>query len=197
MAKIKTKCCICGKEIYRWPYQIRQSDVCCSKACLYAHNSGRISATRANLINKKYGMLTVLEFAGTRKGHALWKCRCDCGNETFVTTGLLNYGATRSCGCLSRRRGSDHPNYRKGFNVTPHGYKEIPITGSTSAHRYKSEHRTIVENMLGRKLKSNEVIHHINQNKLDNRPENLVVMTRSEHAALHAKIRRETNNAKD
>lgn len=42
-------------------------------------------------------------------------------------------------------------------------------------------HRRIMENHLGRKLTSNEVVHHINGDKLDNRLENLVVVTRSEH----------------
>ena len=41
----------------------------------------------------------------------------------------------------------------------------------------------------GRYLKENEVVHHINENKLDNRPENLEVMTASEHIKLHANKR--------
>ena len=29
-------------------------------------------------------------------------CKCDCGNETIVVGGRLNYGTTKSCGCLKR-----------------------------------------------------------------------------------------------
>lgn len=47
------------------------------------------------------------------------------------------------------------------------------------------EHRLIVERILGRKLKYKEQIHHINGDKTDNRPENLVVLTNSEHQKLH------------
>lgn len=31
----------------------------------------------------------------------VWKCKCDCGNTTFVVTNSLNTGNTKSCGCIS------------------------------------------------------------------------------------------------
>jgi hypothetical protein len=51
---------------------------------------------------------------------------------------------------------------------------------------YVLEHRVVVENSIGRMLKENEVVHHINEDKKDNRLENLQIMTRSEHASHHA-----------
>lgn len=61
-------------------------------------------------------------------------------------------------------------------------YKAIKVDGVK--HDY---HRWLMEQELGRKLRSDEVVHHINENKLDNDINNLEVLSKSEHARLHAK----------
>lgn len=47
--------------------------------------------------------------------------------------------------------------------------------------------RIVMEQKLGRKLGKNQVVHHINEDTMDDRPENLQVMTNSEHSSYHAK----------
>ena len=47
------------------------------------------------------------------------------------------------------------------------------------------EHRVIVEKKIGRYLNFNEVVHHIDLNPLNNNPDNLEVMTISQHKRLH------------
>ena len=42
-------------------------------------------------------------------------------------------------------------------------------------------HRRIVEKRIGRKLRSDEIIHHKNHNKEDNREENLEIVSQEEH----------------
>ena len=55
-----------------------------------------------------FGKLTVVEQAGRDKlKKVLWRCKCECGNETVVVSGSLVTGNTTSCGC-------DKGNYRHG-----------------------------------------------------------------------------------
>lgn len=62
-----------------------------------------------NLIGRRFGRLTVVEFYAMRLHHAVWKCRCDCGKVVFVRadkllrkTGATSGAPTVSCGCLRR-----------------------------------------------------------------------------------------------
>ena len=62
-----------------------------------------------NEIGNKYGRLTVIERAGsTSGGIALWKCKCDCGNETVVAGSKLRNGCTVSCGCRMKETGKEN-----------------------------------------------------------------------------------------
>lgn len=76
-----------------------------------------------------------------------------------------------------------------GFSVKPNGYVEF----TRGPHKGRAIHRVVAEQMIGRPLARDEVVHHKDGNRQNNRPENLQVMTRAEHTRLH---RQETLNGK-
>lgn len=58
---------------------------------------------RVDMTGMKVGRVTVVGFAGIGKhGTALWRCKCECGNEKIIDGALLRSGVSVSCGCLHR-----------------------------------------------------------------------------------------------
>ena len=66
--------------------------------------------------------------------------------------------------------------------ISTGGYKTVTYNGKQIL-----VHRLIMEEQIQRPLKPEEIVHHINGDKLDNRIENLEIMTNSEHTAEHHK----------
>lgn len=71
-------------------------------------------------------------------------------------------------------------NYKYNY-ISSQGY----LVDSTVRNNKKLIHRQVMESYLGRKLRSNEIVHHIDGNKLNNDISNLCILSRSEHAKLH------------
>jgi len=66
------------------------------------------------------------------------------------------------------------------------GYRLVKVR--EGGGRWDKEHVIVAESAIGRRLLDGEHVHHINGVKTDNRPENLHVMTKSEHGSAHRSL---------
>ena len=71
--------------------------------------------------------------------------------------------------------------------ITKEGYRQVYKPNSPEAREngFAPEHRVRASKKLGRPLRDGEVVHHIDGNKLNNRPSNLQVMTPEQHWRVH------------
>ena len=68
-----------------------------------------------------------------------------------------------------------------GVSLKPNGYVEI----TRGDNKGRSQHVILMEEQIGRRLRANEVVHHIDGNRSNNDLNNLALMTRAEHTRLH------------
>jgi hypothetical protein len=67
---------------------------------------------------------------------------------------------------------------------------KMPDHPASGKNGYVLEHRLVMESVLGRYLRSDEHVHHINADRTDNRKENLEILSPSEHGARHSAERK-------
>ena len=97
--------------------------------------------------------------------------------DVDLTSSHVAYLARRAGIVRSRSAsGAKHPRW-KGGRAESGGYRFVrkPEHPRANPNGYVREHILVVENILGRFLPENAVVHHVNGNGLDNRPSNLVV----------------------
>ena len=87
---------------------------------------------------------------------------------------------------LHNGSGQNNPHW-KGGKTEAGGYilVRMPEHPKARSNGYYPEHRLVMEKKIGRVLKREEQVHHLNQVKTDNRPENLVLVSAIEHGHIH------------
>lgn len=95
LGKSKWLCkCDCGNETIVQTSSLKSGRI---KSC-GCYNLEKAKKPLDNIIGKKYGKLTVLEYVGNSK----WLCKCDCGNTKIISGQDFKSGRTQSCGCLHK-----------------------------------------------------------------------------------------------
>jgi len=90
--------CECGKETIVLRPNLRNKTTK-SCGCLIIEKC-RTNKRNIDLTGKRFNRLTVIK-KEIKDNKKLWLCKCQCGQELFVSTGRLRSSNTQSCGCLN------------------------------------------------------------------------------------------------
>ena len=162
-------CKVCGKEIKDKPSHKR---IYCSKECHDNAQSKQITL-KCDYCCKEYK---------TSPSKTKWKHHFCCNKCRLF---WLSIHVKNNVNIKGHSKGHK-AQHLTDFNLACGSFKEkkgyIKRAGQL-------EHRAVMEQKLGRKLRQGEYVHHIDCNKQNNSPENLMVVSKSEHAKIHADLK--------
>lgn len=93
-----------------------------------------------------------------------------------------------SLGCQVGRRYQAKPGRPRTHDhryITKNGYISVKVGREQSTSGYQLEHRLVMERYLGRRLRSDEHVHHRDGNRQNNDLSNLEVLSNAEHQRMH------------
>lgn len=147
--------------------RVENCDCVPDKGRRYCHKHLLERKAQQRLIRKSQGL----------KVRTTYECICEICGESFISFRKPNpekYTSGRFCQSCQKKIKKFGNNTNNNYTYIKKGFRD-----------YKWEHRMIVENVLKRKLNTNEVIHHLDGNPKNNVLTNLIVLSRSNHNRLH------------
>ena len=109
-----------------------------------------------------------------------------CGKEFKVWPSKPRRYCSVRCKARGQQVAKVDCKYKKGYRVLYVGHDHPMADGDGNCY----EHRLVMADKLGRALERNEHVHHLNEDRLDNRPENLELMDPGDHHRLHKTLDR-------
>lgn len=180
---MRISCDWCGKEFERKPSQVKTRNYC-GYACLGKANSERFRIARLRTCDN-----CGVEF-DCKPGH---KAR----NKHFFCTRECGYAfksKKKSVKCDWCEK--EFPKKKSDIKRSKYNFCSVEcclgfkrwtgLTGRGVIVDGVYIHRKIIEDAIGRTLTSDEEVHHIDFNHHNNRLENLIILSKSEHSKIHA-----------
>lgn len=187
--KLKIKCDWCGAEFERKKSWIKPRNYR-SRACLGKSNAAGFKNRR--LMNCDF-CGRQFEYRGHHKArNKHFYCSRECSYQAKDKRELVHCDW---CNDEFYKKSSDIN--RTNYNICSHecewSHRRWSGVGPKNPMMFGTPiHRKIMEDHLGRELRPDEEVHHIDGNHKNNHLENLVVLSKSEHAKTHA-ARKERN----
>jgi len=162
---MKIKCDYCGKVFNRQPSHIKEKNYCC-KEC--RHKAKNV-VLKCETCGKTFERLLA---EGIHKHNF---CCKECA-KPYLSLKFTAYNGEHNPTAMTEERKTKIRQKHLGKG-----------SGKTYTKTYgRHTHRIVAEHMLGRSLKVGEVVHHIDGNKRNNSPSNLMIFaTQAEHAKWH------------
>lgn len=186
MAGANKTCLTCKKE-FTPAYRVQEY---CSKPCQHETMRGKkLSEGTKNKMRRAKQANSVVKVNTEDLNRLYWECGMSVRqiadllqvDDATLHSHMRRSGIKLRAQKQSMKTGRKSPNWKGGTYKTIDGYTRL----SSGKRRNMLEHRMVAEQILGRKLRTGEMVHHINGMRDDNRNINLLICTRSYHAWLH------------
>lgn len=139
-----------------------------------AANTGKHQSTVRHHLSKAGVLRSRAD--GVRNAASRGRLGCGMRGKTRVFT-------ESHCSAIATAMRRHADQHARGLSAKPSGYVEH----TRGEHKGRSQHRVVMEQHIGRKLRGDEHVHHKDGNRSNNDISNLELMTISEHMAHHAK----------
>ena len=166
-------CVECGKEVYRTPWQLKNRRTFCGRDCYEKDWKKRLP--------------------GHNKG-TWFESACPVCGKTFINGqhGLITERCSKKCSNVAHAvYGSKNPSWKGGQYIN-RGYMFIYAPDHPRNHGGHVKRSILTaEKALGKYLPDGAIVHHVDRNKMNDTPTNLVICeNNSHHRTIHAREKR-------
>lgn len=112
---------------------------------------------------------------------------CKCGSKFYIKHRNIKNRKTFDCpNCIILATIDRNKSREIGFTLTDKGYKYT--RDLSEKHSYTLDHRKVIQDYLGRKLTRQEIVHHIDGNRINNSLDNLFLTDSKGHSKAHSSL---------
>jgi hypothetical protein len=192
-AQVARICATCGQGFSVSPCRVRRTPALyCSHDCRFAAERGgppikhkckncgkpfSLKPSRAARRGAGQYCSIACKFAQRRE----WRACALCGKEFSVPRSQSKRFCSAKCQGKANSGPNNHKHNAAGRFVAASGYVWIKAPSG----RWRLEHRVVLEQHLGRRLRSSEIVHHRDEDKQNNSLANFEILTRAEHGRRH------------
>ena len=192
--------CQCGNKKWIRADSLSKKNPTLSCGCLAEDTQFKAN----DISGKRFGRLIAITATDERcrnNGSVIWKCKCDCGNISYVAQGDLQKGVVSSCGCYRKDLGKEKGRKVGEYHIKNHIIDDTNIQIISSTKPYStntSGHKGVLWDSARKKWKAEirfkKKFYYLG--RYDNKEDAIKVREEAEEK-LHKEFIRNLKNKKD